>query len=446
MNLARLFKAYDIRGVYPEDLDEVAAHAIGAAFARFVRDRSADKVIVGRDMRLSSPALSSAFVEGVTGQAIDVIDVGLVSTDALYFASGEFSAPSAMFTASHNPGEYNGIKLCLAGAAPVGEETGLAEVRRLAEKGVPPAERAGVVAERDVLDAFAQHLLNLVSPGLIKPLRVAVDAANGMGGVVVPLVLGKLEVEIIPLFFELDGSFPNHPADPIQVDNLRDLRDAVIEVRADLGLAFDGDADRVFLVDEKAEPVSGSLTTALVASRILRKEPGASIIHNVICSRVVPEVIEEFGGKPIRTRVGHSFIKQRMAETGAAFGGEHSGHYYFRDNFRADSGLLCALYVLEALSAEERPFSEVLAPFKRYWNSGEINSEVADQDVKMKELSERFSDGTQDWMDGLTVDYATWWFNVRPSNTEPLLRLNVEARDPQIGEERTKEILDVIRE
>lgn len=446
MNLARLFKAYDIRGVYPEDLDEVAAHAIGAAFARFVRDRSADKVIVGRDMRLSSPALSSAFVEGVTGQAIDVIDVGLVSTDALYFASGEFSAPGAMFTASHNPGEYNGIKLCLAGAAPVGEETGLAEVRRLAEKGVPPAERAGVVAERDVLDAFAQHLLNLVSPGLIKPLRVAVDAANGMGGVVVPLVLGKLEVEIIPLFFELDGSFPNHPADPIQVDNLRDLRDAVIEVRADLGLAFDGDADRVFLVDEKAEPVSGSLTTALVASRILRKEPGASIIHNVICSRVVPEVIEEFGGKPIRTRVGHSFIKQRMAETGAAFGGEHSGHYYFRDNFRADSGLLCALYILEALSAEERPFSEVLAPFKRYWNSGEINSEVADQDVKMKELSERFSDGTQDWMDGLTVDYATWWFNVRPSNTEPLLRLNVEARDPQIGEERTKEILDVIRE
>lgn len=446
MNLARLFKAYDIRGVYPEDLDEVAAHAIGAAFARFVRDRGADKVIVGRDMRLSSPALSSAFVEGVTGQAIDVIDVGLVSTDALYFASGEFSAPGAMFTASHNPGEYNGIKLCLAGAAPVGEETGLAEVRRLAEKGVPPAERAGVVAERDVLDAFAQHLLNLVSPALIKPLRVAVDAANGMGGVVVPLVLGKLEVEIIPLFFELDGSFPNHPADPIQVDNLRDLRDAVIEVRADLGLAFDGDADRVFLVDEKAEPVSGSLTTALVASRILRKEPGASIIHNVICSRVVPEVIEEFGGKPIRTRVGHSFIKQRMAETGAAFGGEHSGHYYFRDNFRADSGLLCALYVLEALSAEERPFSEVLAPFKRYWNSGEINSEVADQDVKMKELSERFSDGTQDWMDGLTVDYATWWFNVRPSNTEPLLRLNVEARDPQIGEERTKEILDVIRE
>lgn len=446
MNLARLFKAYDIRGVYPEDLDEVAAHAIGAAFARFVRDRSADKVIVGRDMRLSSPALSSAFIEGVTGQAIDVIDVGLVSTDALYFASGEFSAPGAMFTASHNPGEYNGIKLCLAGAAPVGEETGLAEVRRLAEEGVPPAERAGVVAERAVLDAFAQHLLNLVSPGLIKPLRVAVDAANGMGGVVVPLVLGKLEVEIIPLFFELDGSFPNHPADPIQVDNLRDLRDAVIEVRADLGLAFDGDADRVFLVDEKAEPVSGSLTTALVASRILRKEPGASIIHNVICSRVVPEVIEEFGGKPIRTRVGHSFIKQRMAETGAAFGGEHSGHYYFRDNFRADSGLLCALYVLEALSAEERPFSEVLAPFKRYWNSGEINSEVADQDVKMKELSERFSDGTQDWMDGLTVDYATWWFNVRPSNTEPLLRLNVEARDPQIGEKRTKEILDVIRE
>lgn len=446
MNLARLFKAYDIRGVYPEDLDEVAAHAIGAAFARFVRDRSADKVIVGRDMRLSSPALSSAFIEGVTGQAIDVIDVGLVSTDALYFASGEFSAPGAMFTASHNPGEYNGIKLCLAGAAPVGEETGLAEVRRLAEEGVPPAERAGVVAERAVLDAFAQHLLNLVSPGLIKPLRVAVDAANGMGGVVVPLVLGKLEVEIIPLFFELDGSFPNHPADPIQVDNLRDLRDAVIEVRADLGLAFDGDADRVFLVDEKAEPVSGSLTTALVASRILRKEPGASIIHNVICSRVVPEVIEEFGGKPIRTRVGHSFIKQRMAETGAAFGGEHSGHYYFRDNFRADSGLLCALYVLEALSAEERPFSEVLAPFKRYWNSGEINSEVADQDVKMKELSERFSDGTQDWMDGLTVDYATWWFNVRPSNTEPLLRMNVEARDPQIGEERTKEILDVIRE
>jgi phosphomannomutase len=350
-----------------------------------------------------------------------------------------------MFTASHNPGEYNGIKLCLSGAAPVGEDTGLGQVRHLAEEGVPPAGSTGAVGHSDVVSDFVDHMLSFIDPFSLSALRVAVDAANGMAGKMVPPLFDRLPVEVIPIFFELDGAFPNHPADPIQVANLAELRRVVIEEKADIGLAFDGDADRVFLVDEKTEPVSGSLTTALVADRILDKEPGASIIHNLICSRVVRETIEEKGGVPIRSRVGHSFIKKTMAETGAAFGGEHSGHYFFRDNFRADSGLICSLFVLEALSDEGKPFSEVLEKYRRYWNSGEINSEVRDQDAKMKELAEAYSDGMQDWLDGLTVEFDGWWFNVRPSNTEPLLRLNVESKDETSGIKKTQEILDAIR-
>lgn len=443
MDLGPIFKAYDVRGLYPEELDEVVGYRIGAAFASFC---SAQTIAVGRDMRPSSPALARAFIEGVTSQGRNVVDIGEVSTDALYFTSGRKSVPGAMFTASHNPGEYNGIKLCLPGAAPVGQDTGLQEVRRLAEQGLAPASSAGVVSEADVLDDFVEHLLTFVDLDALKPLRVAVDAANGMAGKLVPLLFAKLPFDLDPLYFDLDGTFPNHPADPIQVENLRDLRGTVVDNGADIGLAFDGDADRVFPVDETGEPVSGSLTTALVASRVLTREPGARIVHNLICSRVVSETVIERGGTPIRTRVGHSFIKTLMAETGAAFGGEHSGHYFFRDNYRADSGLICALYLLEVLSVEGRPMSDVLRPFRRYWNSGEINSTVEDPKAKLDELAGAHRDGKVDWMDGLTVDYPDWWFNVRPSNTEPLLRLNVEALDPVKGGEETQRILSLIRE
>ena len=441
-DLSAIFKAYDVRGVYPDDIDEDVARRIGAAFARFAGTPS---ILVGRDMRLSSEPLATAFADGVTSQGTDVVDLGLASTDALYFASGRHAAPGAMFTASHNPARYNGIKFCLAGAAPVGQDTGLTEIRELAESAVEPAGARGSVGRSDVLSAFADHVLSFVDVDALKPFTVCIDTANGMGGRIVPAVFDRLPFKVVPLYFELDGTFPNHPADPIQIENLAALRRAVVEHGAYLGMAFDGDADRVFLVDEGGEPVSGSLTTALVASRVLDKEPGATIVHNLICSRVVPEVVREKGGTPVRTRVGHSFIKKVMADSGAAFGGEHSGHYYFRDNFRADSGIICAMFVLEALSLQEEPLSTVIQPFQRYWNSGEVNSEVADPPGKVEELARRFEDGQQDRTDGLTVEYADWWFNVRPSNTEPLLRLNVEAADEELGRARTDELLAVIR-
>lgn len=442
MDLAPIFKAYDVRGVFADQLTEDACRRIGAAFASFT---GASTVIVARDMRVSSPSLAMAFIEGLTSQGVDALDIGLVSTDALYFASGQQMLPGAMFTASHNPGKYNGIKLCLAGAAPVGQETGLVEVRRLAEGGLPPVEVPGEVLTSDVTLDFADHVLGFIDPSSIKPLRVAIDAANGMAGKMAPIIFDRLAVEVIPLYFELDGTFPNHPADPIQPENLRDLVAAVRGTGADIGLAFDGDADRVFLIDEKGVPVSGSLTTALVASRILRREPGAKVVHNLICSRVVSETIVSSGGEPVRTRVGHSFIKKVMAETGAVFGGEHSGHYYFRDNFRADSGIICALLVIEAISVEERPLSELLLPLRRYWNSGEINTEVVDQAASLKMLADMFGDGMQDWTDGLTVDYPDWWFNARGSNTEPLLRLNVEANSEHLCTRMTDQLVDTIR-
>ena len=425
-DLEKIFKAYDVRGVYPDELDEETARNVGAAFVAFT---TANKIVVGRDMRASSPALAAAFIEGAAGAGAGVVDVGEVSTDALYFASGKLELPGAMFTASHNPAQYNGLKLCREKAAPIGIESGLAEIRDLAA-GVPlAASSPGAVESVDILSEYAAHCRSLVDESVLKPLKVAVDAGNGMAGKTVPIVFEPLSFEIVPLFFELDGTFPNHPANPIEPENLVDLQKAVVEHGCDVGIAFDGDADRMFLVDEKTELVSGSHTTALVADRLLKKHPGEAIIYNLICSWTVPEVIEENGGRPIRTRVGHSFIKQVMAETGAIFGGEHSGHCDFRDNYRADSGMIAALLVLEAMSESGRPLSELLEPFERYVDSGEINFEVDDQKAAIERAAEAFADGKQDRTDGLTIEFADWWFNLRPSNTEPLLRLNLEARD-----------------
>jgi phosphomannomutase len=437
LDLANVFKAYDVRGVYPDEIDERAMHSIGGAFVRFLDAR---EVLVGRDMRVSSEPLARAFMEGVTEAGADATDLGEVSTDLVYFASGVRNLPGAMFTASHNPAQYNGVKFCRAGAAPVGQDTGLAQIRELAEAGVEPAASPGSVNVIDLLDAFADHLLSLVDASAMRPFTVAVDAANGMAGKVVPAVFERLPFRLVRLYFELDGTFPNHPADPMQPENLADLQRTALEHKADIGLAFDGDADRVFLVDERAESVSGSLTTALVAQGILAKHPGATIIHNVICSRVVPEVIAECGGKAVRSRVGHSFIKQLMAETGAVFGGEHSGHYYFKENFRADSGLLAALFVLERMSVEGKPLSELIAPLRRYAASGEINVRVDDQNAVIVRIADAFEDGSIDHTDGLTVSYDDWWFNVRPSNTEPLLRLNVEATTEELLNEKTEQL------
>jgi phosphomannomutase len=442
-DLSPIFKAYDVRGVVPDELDAAVARRIGGAFAEW---SGVPRIALGRDCRLSSPELADAITDGVTARGTDVIDLGLASTDLLYFASGSLDTPGIMLTASHNPKDYNGLKLCLAGAKPVGEDTGLAEIRALAEANEPESVPGrGAVERRDLLDAYVEHVLTFVDAEKMRPLTVAADTANGMGGLVVPAVFARLPVTLHHLFPELDGTFPNHPADPIDPKNQEDLKRAVSEHGADVGLAFDGDADRVFLVDEGANEVSGSLVTALVARAMLRREPGAKVVHNLICSWTVPEVIREEGGVPIRTRVGHSFIKQVMAETGAIFGGEHSGHYYFRENYRADSGLIAAVVCLGELSDAGVALSELLAPFRRYAASGEINSRVADQRAKIEELAERFAEGRQDRLDGLTVEFEDWWFNVRASNTEPLLRLNVEARTEQLLREKTAEVLEVIR-
>jgi phosphomannomutase len=442
-DLGAIFKAYDVRGVVPDDLDADLARDIGAAYARLTDGRP---IVIGRDCRLSSPELAGAIAEGVISQGSDVVDLGLASTDLMYFASGSLDLPGIMLTASHNPKQYNGLKFCQPGARPVGEETGLRDIRAIVEVGVGPGGERGTIEHRDLLPAYVEHVLRFVDAGAMRPLTIAVDTANGMGGLVVPAVLQRLPVTVHYLFPELDGTFPNHPADPLNPENQKDLRAAVLEHRADIGLAFDGDADRVFSIDELAEDVSGSLLTAVVAASMLRKEPGAKIVHNLICSWVVPETIREHGGTPVRTRVGHSFIKQVMAETGAIFGGEHSGHYYFRDNYRADSGLIAAVVLLGELSASGGTLSSLLSPYRRYDDSGEINSEVVDQQAKIEELSALLADGRQDRVDGLTVEYDDWWCNVRPSNTEPLLRLNVEARTPELLQERTAALLAIIRD
>ncbi|WP_157250489.1 phosphomannomutase/phosphoglucomutase [Nonomuraea typhae] len=446
-DLAKIFKAYDVRGVVPDELDEPIAEAVGAAF---VEVTGATSLVVARDMRTSGLALSAAFVRGATGRGADVIDAGLGSTDLLYYASGSLGLPGAMFTASHNPARYNGLKMCHAGAVPVGSDTGLTAIRdRAAEllaAGVRPGPVSGSVTEKDLLYGYAAHLRGLVDLTAIRPLKVVVDAGNAMGGHTVPAVFDGLPIEVTPLYFELDGTFPNHEANPLEPDNLLDLQRTVLETGADLGLAFDGDADRCWVIDERGRSVSPSAITALVAARELAKHPGAMIIHNLITSHGVPEIVREHGGEPVRTRVGHSFIKAEMARTGAVFGGEHSAHYYFRDFWFADSGMLAALHVLAALGEQARPLSEVVAAFSRYHASGEINSTVADQASALAMVRAAFAGrGSFDELDGLTVTGSGWWFNLRASNTEPLLRLNAEAADEGKMAAIRDEVLAVVR-
>jgi len=445
--LSAVFKAYDVRGTVPDQLDENLASAVGNAFVA-VADAAGSGVVVGHDMRPSSPGMARAFAEGAAAAGADVHLIGLASTDELYFASGKLGVPGAMFTASHNPANYNGIKLCRAHAVPVGLDTGLSEIRdRVASGQRVTVDTPGHIDEIDVLADYADYLREL-APVRGRRLRVAVDAGNGMAGHTAPAVLGQLDLEVLPLYFELDGTFPNHEANPIDPENLRDLQAKVRESAADLGLAFDGDADRCFVVDERGEVVSPSVLTALIAARELRREPGARVIHNLITSRAVPEIVTELGGVPVRTRVGHSFIKATMAESGAVFGGEHSGHFYFRDFWRADSGMLAALHVLAALAETDRPLSELLAEYSRFVASGEINSTVEDQQQVMSAVETHYAgrDAVEiDQLDGLTVTAANWWFNVRPSNTEPLLRLNVEADDEPTMAATRDEVLAIIR-
>ena len=441
----QVFKAYDVRGIVPDQLNADMCLAIGRAMARFA---GAPEVLVARDMRESGIELSMAFSDGVRAEGVDVTDLGLASTDFLYFASGHLNAPGAMFTASHNPAQYNGLKLCLSGARPIGRDTGLADIAAEADKllGEPVPPLAGGHRELDLLSEWADHVVSFVDVAALRPLKVVADTANGMGGLVVPIVFERLPFEVEILFPELDGSFPNHPADPIQPENLVALKEEVLARGADVGLAFDGDADRVFLVDEKAQPVSGSLTTALVAASMLTKHPGETILYNLICSHVVPEVVTEMGGTAVRTQVGHSIIKKVMADTGAVFGGEHSGHYYYRDNFRADSGIITALVVLELMSTSGLPLSEMLLPYERYADSGEINTEVASPAATVAAMAEaeRAAGAAVDLLDGLTVERGDWWYNVRPSNTEPLLRLNVEAKTPASCAQHAAEVQDLI--
>jgi phosphomannomutase len=441
----QVFKAYDVRGTVPDQLDATMCRAVGRAMARFA---GAPEILIARDMRESGVELSRAFSDGVRSEGVAVTDLGMASTDFLYFAAGRLDAPGAMFTASHNPARYNGMKLCLSGARPIGRDTGLAEIQALAEALLeePPGQGSAPLRELNLLDEWADHVISFVDRDSLRPLKVVADTANGMGGLVVPIVFSSLPFSVEILFPELDGNFPNHPADPIQPENLRDLKAAVLAQGADIGLAFDGDADRVFLVDERAEPVSGSLTTALVAASMLKKYPGETILYNLICSHVVPEVVAELGGKSIRTQVGHSIIKQVMAETNAVFGGEHSGHYYYRDNFRADSGIITALLVLELLSLSDHPLSELLAPFQRYSDSGEINTEVTNPAATVEAIAghESAQKASIDRLDGLTVDHGEWWYNLRPSNTEPLLRLNVEAKTPPLCAAHVADVQELI--
>lgn len=449
-DLSQIVKAYDVRGVVPDQWDEPLAELFGAAFAEVT---AAEAIVVGHDMRPSSPALSRAFARGAAALGVDVTEIGLCSTDELYYASGALDLPGAMFTASHNPARYNGIKMCREGAAPVGQDTGLAEIRALVERwseeGAPrPAAAPGTITQRDVLGDYAAHLRSLVDLSGVRPLKVVVDAGNGMGGHTVPTVFEGLPLELDAMYFELDGTFPNHEANPLDPKNIVDLQRRVREVGADIGLAFDGDADRCFVVDENGAPVSPSAITALVAARELAKTPGGTVIHNLITSWSVPEVVKENGGRPVRTRVGHSFIKAEMAKHGAIFGGEHSAHYYFRDFWNADTGMLAAMHVLAALGGAPGPLSGLVARYDRYAGSGEINSTVDDQAERTSAVRAAYEgrpDTELDELDGLTVTTPDWWFNLRPSNTEPLLRLNVEARDAETAARVRDEVLAIVR-
>ncbi|MGC4749094.1 phosphomannomutase/phosphoglucomutase [Micromonospora sp. DT201] len=458
-DLSQIVKAYDVRGTVPDQWDERGAEALGAAFTQLLKstDEPGDAVVVGYDMRATSPGLAAAFAAGVRAEGRSVIEIGLASTDLLYFASGSLDLPGAMFTASHNPAQYNGIKMCRSGARPIGQESGLAEIRERAQALLDSAEARPAGAptrpaeRRDLLPDYASYLRKLVDLSGIRPLKVVVDAGNGMGGFTVPTVLGDaalspLPLEIVPLYFELDGSFPNHEANPLDPANLVDLQRAVVEHGADIGLAFDGDADRCFVVDERGEPVSPSAITALVAARELAKHPGSTVIHGVITSSAVAEIIREHGGQPVVARVGHSFIKAEMARTNAVFGGEHSAHYYFRDFWFADTGMLAAMHTLAALGEQSLPLSVLAGEYERYIASGEINSTVADQAAAVAEVRAAYPDAVADEMDGLTLRFPDGaWFNLRASNTEPLLRLNVEAptRDRMVS--LRDDVLDRVR-
>ena len=443
-SLDSIVKAYDIRGRVPSELDTDLTYLLGRAAA--VELASGD-VLIGRDSRISSPELAEAFMRGLRAEGVTTIDLGLASTDLVYYASGHLHLPGVMVTASHNPAGYNGLKLCRAGAEPISFDSGLGRIRnRVATGDFGHAQGPGSHRELDLLEQYAEHVRGFTDRGVLRPLRVAVDAANGMAGLVVPPVFAALPFELVPLYFELDGTFPNHPASPIEPENLRDLQRLVRAQSCDIGLAFDGDADRMFCVDERGEPVSPSLITAVIAQTLLQREPGATVLYNLICSRIVPETIERAGGVAVRTRVGHSFIKSVMRETGAVFGGEHSGHYYFRDNFRADSGLIAAVMLLEALSVTGSTLSQLVAPYGIYVQSGELNSEVADQKAAIAAVAEAFAErGEADYADGLTLAAETWWFNLRPSNTEPMLRLNVEADDATTMQAVRDEVLALIR-
>lgn len=446
---AHIFKAYDIRGLVDVEIDADFAFATGVAFARFLQiEREPGTIVIGEDMRPSSPLLAEAFSAGVTSQGMDVIRIGLASTDMLYFASGKLGMPGAMFTASHNPAEYNGIKLCLSNARPIGKESGLVTIEKFVREGSPIALRnVGVEKERNMLEEYVDHLLTLVDIKNIRPLKIVVDAGNGMAGHTAPAIFARLNCEVIPMYFELDGTFPNHEANPLDETTLTDLKQAMKDHKADLGLAFDGDADRCFLVDERGVAVNPSALTALIAQRELIKHPGSSIIYNLISSRAVQEVINENGGVGLRSRVGHSYIKQMMADSGAIFGGEHSGHFYFKEFWRADSGALAALHAIAALGETTTTMSELLAPYIRYFASGEINSKVTDTKAATELVEKSYTSEkvTIDHLDGFTVNGDTWWFNLRPSNTEPLLRLNVEASTQAQMESVRDEVLALIR-
>ena len=438
-----IFKAYDIRGIYPQQINEKIAYNIGRAFATYLHPRN---VAVGRDMRLSSPQLFQNLTRGIIDSGSDVIDIGLCSTDGLYFAVGKFGYDAGiMVTASHNPPSYNGMKMCKKEAVPLSGEQGIDQIKQLVIKGeFPEAKSNGKIKKHDIQTEYIDHLISFIDPKTIKPFKIVVDAGNGMAGKIVPDLFQKLPCEVIPMYFELDGSFPNHIPSPIEPENIKPLRDRVLKEKADLGAAFDGDADRMFLVDENSKTLGGDMVTALVAKNLLKKEKNATILYNLICSKTVPRIIKEGGGKAIRTRVGHALIKPLMKKYNAIFGGEHSGHFYFRNNWFADSGLIALLVCLEFISEEDKPLSVLIKSMDKFFRSGEINFKVKDQIQKMKEVENHFSDGKIDHLDGLTVEFKDWWFNLRPSNTEPLIRLNIEASTPQLLEQKKKDLIKLI--
>ncbi|MBU1131878.1 phosphomannomutase/phosphoglucomutase [Patescibacteria group bacterium] len=439
----QIFKAYDVRGIYSDELDGETMEKIGRSFVQFL---SAKKVVVGYDMRLSSPELSAAFMRGCVKQGADVLDLGQISTDALYFCSGKYDLPGVMITASHNPKEYNGVKFCRAGAEPIGGDSGLEQIKELVSAdNFVDAETAGVIEKKEnILKEFRDHCLKFIDKEKIKPLKIVVDAGNGMAGKVVPIIFENLPCEIIPLYFELDGNFPHHPSNPLEKENVLDLISKVKESGADLGLAFDGDADRVFFIDEKGERVDSSFATAMIAKNLLKKNPGEKVIYTVTVSKAVPDIVEKMGSESILTRVGHSFIKELMKKSGAIFSGEHSGHYYFRDNFRADSGIIAALIVIEMLSESGKKLSEFSEKFDSYHKIEEMNTQVEDKDLVIQNLKEKYGANLTQEFDGVTFEFPDWWFNVRPSNTEPLLRLNLEANSEELMEEKTAEVLGVM--